>query len=194
MRVFHGIGLGAILASWVAFPWTADAQKPPDPQNSAALFNSIATVLLSPRCLNCHTIGDFPRQGDDRHAHLFGVSRGPDDRGLPWARCTACHGTANNNGSGIPGRPDWHLAPLSMAWEGLTVLELCHRLLDPAQNGGRTATGIKDHVVHDQQFVAWAWSPGRDIAGMQRSVPPIPRDQFSQLMEQWIADASPCPQ
>src|SRR5215472_3559746 len=78
--------------------------------DSAVMFPRIASVLQHPRCLNCHTMTDFPRQGDDRHPHLFGVSRGPDDRGLPMGRCTSCHCSANNDATGVPGRG--HLAPL----------------------------------------------------------------------------------
>jgi hypothetical protein len=35
-----------------------------DPEASAKLFKSIAQVLRHPRCMNCHTVTDFPRQGD----------------------------------------------------------------------------------------------------------------------------------
>src|SRR5215510_6394899 len=45
----------------------------------------IESVLTHPRCINCHTATDYPRQGDDRHIHQFRVVRGPDDRGAPGA-------------------------------------------------------------------------------------------------------------
>jgi hypothetical protein len=194
----HWIGAGAVLATVVAggalLAWAASAQQATPPGEAVAMFARIATVLQSPRCLNCHTVTDFPRQGDDRHAHIFWVARGPDDRGWPYARCTSCHGDANNDATGIPGRPDWHLAPLSMGWEGLSPVQLCHRLLDPAANGRRSPAQIADHIAHDRQFVAWAWSPGRDLAGVERSVPPIPHDAFARLVEQWVAAGAPCPQ
>jgi hypothetical protein len=198
MRWPRSVGLHAtvpiVLAGVLTLTWMAGAQQSAAPQGPAAMFGRIASVLQSPRCLNCHTVTDFPRQGDDRHAHIFFVSRGPDDRGLPWARCTSCHGDANNDATGIPGRPDWHPAPLSMGWEGLSPAQLCHRLLDPAANGHRSPEQIADHVANDRQFVAWAWSPGRNIQGMERSVPPIPHDEFAHLVEQWVAAGAPCPQ
>ena len=198
MRSLRDVGLRAglpiILAGGLTLAWIASAQQIAAPSNPAAMFTRIATVLQSPRCLNCHTVTDFPRQGDDRHAHIFFVSRGPDDRGSPSARCTSCHGDANNDATGIPGRPDWHLAPLSMGWEGLSPSALCHRLLDPADNNHRTAEQIYQHIAFDRQFVAWAWSPGRNIQGVERSVPPIPHDEFAQLVKQWVTAGAPCPQ
>ena len=36
-----------------------------DAEISAAAFESILPVLRHPRCMNCHSSGDFPRQGDE---------------------------------------------------------------------------------------------------------------------------------
>ncbi len=118
------------------------------------MFARIATVLQRPRCLNCHTVTDFPRQDDDRHAHVFAISRGPDDRECPTDRCTSCHDEANNDVTGVPGRPDWQLAPLRMGWEGLSPAQLYRRLLDPGANGHRTPQQIAEHIAGDRQFVA----------------------------------------
>jgi hypothetical protein len=46
-------------------------------ERSVAAFREVATVLHSARCMNCHTVGDRPRQGDDRHIHAQNVMRGP---------------------------------------------------------------------------------------------------------------------
>jgi hypothetical protein len=162
--------------------------------DSAAMFPRIASVLQHPRCLNCHTMTDFPRQGDDRHPHLFGVSRGPDDRGLPMGRCTSCHGSANNDATGVPGRADWHLAPLSMAWEELSPSRLCRVLLDRKGNGNRSPLEIAHHIANDQQFVPWAWTPGRNLVGVERDTPPIPYDEFAHLVAQWVATGAACPE
>jgi hypothetical protein len=198
MRPGYRVAVSALSALVVVggavLGWAAVGQEGAAPEDARTMFIRIATVLQSPRCLNCHTVTGFPRQGDDRHAHIFLISRGPDDRGWPFARCTSCHGDANNNATGIPGRPDWHLAPLSMGWEGLSPAQLCHRLLDPAANGHRSPQLIADHIAHDRQFVAWAWSPGRNLAGVERSVPPIPHDEFAHLVEHWVAAGAPCPQ
>ncbi len=32
-------------------------------------WTEVASVLRHPRCMNCHTFTEFPRQGDDRHRH-----------------------------------------------------------------------------------------------------------------------------
>jgi hypothetical protein len=93
-------------------------------------FRQMATVLQHPRCMNCHPRTDFPRQGDDRHRHTMNVMRGPADRGAPGLHCSACHQSTNQAASGVPGAPDWHLAPLRMAWDGLSAGELCRALLD----------------------------------------------------------------
>jgi hypothetical protein len=29
---------------------------------------------------------------------------------------------------------------------------------------------------------------------VERSVPPIPRDEFSQLVKKWVASGAPCPE
>jgi hypothetical protein len=59
--------LGASMAQRV----TAGAAIAAETDAAASLvsFERMATVLTSPRCLNCHTLTSFPRQGDDRHQH-----------------------------------------------------------------------------------------------------------------------------
>jgi hypothetical protein len=37
--------------------------------SDGALFVEFVSVLRHPRCMNCHSRGDFPRQGDDGHPH-----------------------------------------------------------------------------------------------------------------------------
>src|SRR5579883_2399816 len=119
------------LAAALVFSGAARAETPN--AESAALFTRIATVLKSPRCMNCHTDEThlFPRQGDDRHRHLFNVQRGPSDIGAAGLHCGTCHHDRNNAASGVPGAPGWHLAPLSMAWEGLSDGGICRRVVDP---------------------------------------------------------------
>src|SRR5690242_478705 len=123
----------------------APAAEPDAVGPSAALFARVATVLQSPRCMNCHARGDFPRQGDDGHRHVFNVARGPEDRGAAGLHCGTCHQTVNQAASGVPGAPDWRLAPRRMAWEGLSVAELCRALLDPAR-GGMHADELVPHL------------------------------------------------
>ena len=83
--------------------------------------------LLSKRWRGCWTvravsIADtltaFPRQGDDRHRHVFNVARGSADRGAPGLPCATCHGQANNAASGVPGAPRKRGAWPRSAWAG----------------------------------------------------------------------------
>ncbi len=159
-------------------------------RGGAEVFRRMATVLQHPRCMNCHTGEDFPRQGDDRHRHTMNVSRGPGDRGAPGLHCATCHRAANQAASGVPGAPDWHLAPLRMAWEGLSVGELCCALTDPAR-GGMRADQFVPHVRTG--LVRWAWSPGVDSHGHVRRQPPIAYEQFMALTQEWVSKGSTCP-
>jgi hypothetical protein len=161
------------------------AEAPPG-KDPAALFDPIQSVLHSPRCMNCHTGADYPRQGEDNHRHTQNVQRGPADRGLPAMLCLSCHQAANQ--SRVPGAPNWHLAPVSMGWAGLTDAQLCRQLQDPARNGGRhTADEVIGHMRSDP-LVQWAWTPGAD-----RKTPPLDYPAFLQALEQWAAQGMPCP-
>ncbi len=166
------------------------AQEKTDDSDGAAVFRQMATVLQSPRCMNCHTKVDYPRQGNDRHRHMFNVMRGPGNRGAAGMHCATCHQSVNQAASGVPGARDWQLAPLRMAWEGLSVPELCRALLDP-QKGGMKPDQFVAHF--GTSLVRWAWSPGRDHAGHERASPPIPYDQFIALTRQWVAKGTACP-
>jgi hypothetical protein len=159
--------------------------------DSVALFQQMLPVLQHPRCMNCHPRANFPRQGDDRHRHTMNVSRGPSDRGAVGLPCGTCHRDNNQSSSGVPGAPDWHLAPLRMAWEGLTPAELCRALFDP-QRGGLQPGQLVAHL--NTGLVRWAWSPGTDAHGRTRSTPPIPHTQFVQLAKRWVDSGAGCPE
>ena len=150
-------------------------------------FGEIARVLRHPRCLNCHTLTSFPRQGDDRHPHANLVRRGQAGRGVPGMACGTCHQAENNPASGVPGRPNWHLAPLSMGWEGLSDGKLCRALKDPRRNGGRDLAALEAHLRSDP-LVAYGWDPGAN-----RQPVPLPREDLVKLMETWARAGAPCP-
>ncbi len=116
-------------------------------EESERAFGRIAEVLRHPRCMNCHPVGDSPRQTDDRHLHRMLVARGPDDRGTPAMRCSTCHQTVNTADGRVPGAPHWHLAPRSMGWEGLSDGALCRALKDPKRNGGRSVPSLVRHMT-----------------------------------------------
>jgi hypothetical protein len=122
------------------------------PDAAAAAFEDIVPILRHPRCMNCHSTGDFPRQGDDNHRHAMQVRRGPDGQGLNAVKCSTCHQEHN-----LPGAPEWKLPPPAtpMIWEGLSDRQLCELIKDPKQNGHRNIQQIVDHM--STPLVLWGW-------------------------------------
>ena len=151
------------------------------------LFLPIAEVLNQPRCMNCHPRDDHPRQGDDRHVHQQNVVRGPDDLGFVNMRCTSCHRDENNSFSGVPGAPNWHLAPLSMGWQGLAPGALCATLKDEKLNGGKNIAALVEHMSNDK-LVLWGWAPGKD-----RRPVTTPHPTFVKQLNAWASAGAPCP-
>ena len=166
--------------------------RSPSPQ-----WRTIYSVLTHPTCLNCHTSTDYPRQTVDRRRHLFEVVRGADDRGAQILRCSSCHGSDNDAVSGIPGAPDWHIAPPSMSWEqapgvAMTGPDLCARLKDKSRNGNRDLAGLVEHVDKDP-IVNWAWNPGNRPNDEARPTPPVSHDEFVKAFKEWADAGAACP-
>ena len=123
---------------------------------------------------------DEPAIGQE-HPHVL------DDRGVPGMRCSTCHQAEHNTASGVPGKPNWHLASLSMGWEGLAHGPLCPALKDPQRNGRRDVRALIRHLGEDP-LVSYGWDPGG-----RRTPVPIPRETVVKLMEVWTQAGSPCP-
>jgi hypothetical protein len=169
---------------------TPGGQSPDSSQQarSIAAFKEMATVLESPRCMNCHVVGDRPRQGDDRHLHLQNVMRGRDGKGLPGLRCSNCHQESNHESAGgPPGAPDWQMPSPDqpMAWEGLSEGDLCRAVTDPNRNGHRQAADLIPHMR--TSLVIWAWTPGPE-----RTTPPLSYEQFTAKLHEWIDTGAVC--
>lgn len=160
---------------------------------SEQLYMRMHQVLTHPRCLNCHPKGDSPKQGDLRRIHSPPITRGPADHGPLGLPCAACHQPKNYAASGVPGAPDWHLAPLSMAWEDKTPGELCRLLLDKSRNGNRDRAATVKHLT-DDALVAWGWDPGTDSSGIARAPVPIPKPEFNRIVREWARLGAACPQ
>jgi hypothetical protein len=167
-----------------AFPITTPANAAPA---SGDLFAPIAVVLNHPRCMNCHPRDDRPRQGEDGHKHLQNIVRGEDNMGFVNGRCTACHRDENNDFSGVPGAPTWHLAPVSMGWQGLTDSQLCAVLKDETKNGGKNVAALVTHMT-DDKLVLWGWAPGGTRAPVS-----TPHPEFVGQLNAWAAAGAPCP-
>ena len=163
-------------------------------ERSIAIFQETGKVLLHPRCVNCHPAGDRPLQGMDMHLHQPPVRRGDANFGEPGMMCNTCHGPANvpvvaqsENIRSIPGNPNWHLAPIEMAWQGRSLGDICRQIKDEDRNGGKTLAELVDHMANDD-LVGWGWHPGKG-----REPVPGTQKQFGELYKAWAATGAHCP-
>ena len=102
-------------------------------------------------------------------------------------RCSTCHQAENNAASGAPRKPNWRLAPLSMAWDGLADPALCRALKDPKRNGGRDLNALVEHVSKDP-LVSYGWDPGG-----RRAPIPTAREVIVERMNTWVQSGAACP-
>jgi hypothetical protein len=202
-RPFAALAVLAVLVStgsMPAAPQASETLRSPDEfagiadvaMRSAALFSEVAKVLQSPRCVNCHPPTRIPTQGDDLHEHVPLIEGGAGNHGVPGLPCSTCHTGQNVTTLGqriatVPGAPHWSLAPLSMAWRGLSAAEICTQLKDPSRNGGRSLAQIHTHGLTDP-LVAWGWQPGDG-----RAPAPGTQEVFATLVAAWIETGAHCP-
>jgi hypothetical protein len=173
---------------------TASAQNsqvkhPVSRQAGIDAFHAMLPVLRHPRCMVCHSSGDYPRQGDDLHRHLMDVRRGSYGFGVAPVYCTTCHQNHNLEGTHMPpGAPGWHLpsAGNPMIWEGLSNRALCELLVDPKRNDGRDASALEAHM--HTPIVLWGWHPGEG-----RTPIPVREDVFLRQVHIWTSAGDPCP-
>ena len=156
-------------------------------ERSRALFLEMSRVLLHPRCVNCHPAGDVPLQGVEAKLHDPPVVRGPEDRGVVGMECAGCHQEHNLEHARVPGAPEWHVAPRSMAWVGRSPRQICEQLKDPERNGKKTLAAIVEHNAHDK-LVGWGWQPGSG-----REPAPGTQAQFGELSRAWVETGAECP-
>lgn len=175
----------------------ADKVSDPKLADGLAAWEQVYSVLTSPRCINCHTATNYPHQGDDRHRHFANVVRGPADRGVPALNCVGCHQEANADSTGVPGGPDWHLAPLSMRWQdtndrALSSAAVCRTVTDKSRNENMDGAALLKH--HETAaLVLWAWNPGHRPDGTMRSSPPLSHAEFVNATRRWVDAGTPCP-
>lgn len=159
-------------------------------------WRRVYSVLTHPRCINCHTATDYPQQGEDRHRHFANVIRGPEGKGVPGLNCATCHQEANADSTGIPGRHNWHLAPLSMKWQDLndkplSSRDVCRAITDRSKNNNLDGPGLLKH--HEEEpLVLWAWDPGRRT-DTPRILPPLTHAEFVEATRRWVGAGTPCP-
>jgi hypothetical protein len=173
------------------------ATADPKLADGLAAWKQVYSVLISPRCINCHTATNYPQQGDDRHRHFANVVRGREGRGVPALSCIGCHQEVNADSTGVPGGPDWHLAPLSMRWQDkndrpLSSAAVCRSVTDKSKNENMDGRAL---LTHHQEagLVLWAWNPGRRPDGTMRTVPPLTHTEFVNATRTWVEAGTPCP-
>ncbi|WP_299627535.1 hypothetical protein [uncultured Tenacibaculum sp.] len=162
-------------------------------EDSDKNFHLMMDVLTHKRCVNCHPNDNIPKQGEDSHPHYFGMSRGENNLGFDATKCTTCHQSENNDYSGVPGAPEWSLAPASMKWEGLDRYEIAALMLDPKRNGGRTPDETMHHLT-EHELVLWAWNPGVNANGDPREKPPVSKEKYIKAVKQWFEDGAVIPE
>jgi len=165
---------------------------------AGAAFLDVYRVLMHPRCMNCHPIGNAPLQGDDSHPHAFRVQRGKDGKGVASVKCSNCHQPANQPGEHTPpgspdpeveGAPRWQLPPARspLTFEKKSPQELCRQLMNQSKNGGMTRAQLLHHVEADS-LVAWGFQPGEG-----RSTPPLTHAEFVSRFRAWLDGGASCP-
>ena len=171
--------------------------KLPFKPDGPGAWPDIYSVMVHPRCINCHTMTDYPRQEDVRHPHFYGVVRGSHtglnaNRGSAVRRCTDCHGDQNNPDTGVPGAENWHLAPLEFAWESepnvaMDSATLCHLLKQNSPDLESTLEHLRTPLVE------WSFNPGNDLYGIPRTTPPLTHEELLEAVTIWFEEGQPCP-
>jgi hypothetical protein len=186
---WHVVSLSAGETSEIAraHPLSGAAQH--NDAAAVAAFEAMVPVLRHPRCMNCHSSGDFPRQGDDSHPHAMNVRRGPEGEGVTAQKCSTCHQNHNLAGPHLPpGAPDWHLPSrnMPMIWQGLSDNQLCELFKDPNRNGHRNVDQIVEHMR--TPLVVWGWHPGEG-----RTPIPTSQSEFEAKVKEWVENGAACP-
>lgn len=190
LLVFVGLALISLSYGRAAKSKASPAVNAFSAPADASLFNALLPVLKHPRCMNCHSTGDFPRQGDDGHPHAMNVRRGTGGLGVTAQKCGACHQDHNVAGPHAPpGTPGWRLpsAATPMIWQGKSDADICKVIKDPNQNGHRTLAQIAEHMTEDK-LVLWGWAPGDG-----RNPVPMSQKEFAGNVKAWAAAGGPCP-
>lgn len=160
-----------------------------DSVESVKAFMQVYSVLMSPRCMNCHPAGDVPLQGDDSRLHAMLPQRGKDGKGVYAMKCANCHQPTNLDGAAKPpGHPGWHLPPanMKMIFEGRTPYQLAKQLVNPKTNGNKTLKQLMDHA--DDGLVKAGWNMGEG-----RKPPPMSHEEFKKAWITWISKGAYAP-
>lgn len=72
-----------------------------------------------------------------------------------------------------------------MRWEGLSRIEIAESMMNPENNGNRSAEDIMHHLT-EHELVLWAWEPGVDASGEPRELPPHSKEVYIEAVKKWI--------
>ena len=162
-----------------------------DATRSRAIFDEMFKVISHPRCSNCHSSDDYPRQGEDMRLHEPPIGRGPNGFGPPGLNCSSCHGIENveyaSSDGSIPGHEIWMMPPRSMGWLNNSAGSVCNQLKDPSKNGERSLEELVEHNLNDS-LVGWGWNPGEG-----REPAPGTQHIFGELTRAWVKSGAHCP-
>ena len=156
---------------------------------SVKAFKKVYSVLMHPRCMNCHPDGDIPLQGDESRIHNMLPQRGPDGKGILTMKCANCHGATGVPGDATPpGNPHWHLPPadMKMVFQGRTPRELALQLVNPDLNGHKNLEELRIHA--EDTLVKSGWNMGGD-----RELPPLSYQEFKEAWYDWIDNGAYAP-
>jgi hypothetical protein len=197
-RVSLTIGLAAFFAEWLLLTSPGGSQTLilEDTNTGLEEWRRIESVLTHPRCLNCHSVTEYPRQGDDRRQHGLGVRRGPNGYGsraempnLPseWESGGLWHPWRKELAYGATRPRLGERAGQARPWGAI-----CATLKQPGEDGEPDYERLIEYVQL-APFVLWAWEPGTQPDGMMRTPPPLPHDAFVEAIKRWISAGAPCP-
>lgn len=155
-------------------------------------FNTMMQVISHERCVNCHPSDNRPKQGDNGRSHYFNIVRGTNDNSFESSKCATCHQMENNLYSGVPGAPNWALAPKTMAWQGLTKYQIAEAMLNKSKNGNRSHEELIHHLTEDK-LVLWAFNPGINQDGVERTKPIISEEEYKAAVKEWFENGAIIP-
>jgi hypothetical protein len=178
--------IGVANSAFVGGTNDAAAEEPQDKSRdsiaSVKAFADVYSVLMSPRCMNCHPAGDVPLQGDDSHLHTMAPKRGKDGHGLYAMKCGNCHQPENTPGLHMPpGNPNWALPPadMKMVFEGKKPRELALQIMDFKRNGHKNKAKLLEHARDTLVKAGWNMGEGR-------KPPPLSYNEFVKAWDTWI--------
>jgi len=167
----------------------SDREKEKDSVESVQAFMQVYTVLMHPRCMNCHPAGDRPLQGDDSHIHIMNVQRGKDGKGLYALKCSNCHQPTNIDGlHKPPGNPKWQLPPadMKMVFQGKSAHDLALQIMDYNKNGHKNKEQLLEHARDTLVKAGWNMGEGRPA-------PPLAYNDFLKAWDTWIEKGAYAP-